>query len=714
MRRQERGLEVLDSFLLSYSQIFFSRDRWVGAAMFAATAFHPVLFIGGGIAVLLTNLFARLLHLSAEEIRLGMYGYNGLLVGLALFYFFKTNFSLFVVFLLAIFATVLITAALRASLGYYLNLPVLTLPFLLIIFPVLAASPNIQGMSSTLKEVIPSVFQFSFPEIVTGYLKSLGAILFMPDVTAGIILFIALLLFSRIATLLSLIGYAIALFWFRWMFSFPQEHLYASVGFNFILISIAMGGIWFVPQKSSFLLAISSVLLCAVLWTGSGRLLSSFGLPVLILPFNLTLLTFLFGMRQRTLDARPKSVVDFESSGPESNLIHYQTRIIRFGSHIDYPISLPFLGMWTCTQGSSGPFTHQAFWEHGLDFEVRDSSGKSHKNEGHEVSDYFCYKLPVLACADGQIVKVVHHIPDNPIGEPHSKENWGNLIMVQHGPFLFSLVGHLAAGPQKFREGDFVRRGEVIGFCGNSGRSSIPHLHFQLQNTSRVGSSTIHSEFHEVVLEGGTPLLHSAYVPKEGDRVRNVRKDQEIADRFAFPIGQKISLTCRSGDRHWNEEIESTIDLYGNLKLISLTRKALLHFDYKNSVFTLFDFEGGCDSALFILYASASRVPYESAENLFFYDRLSLRHFLPTGKRILSDLMAPFFNRKGLKMDYCCELKGCDFIVSGRSSGQNPSYYPLVEAKAIFREGKGWVGGHLVWNKKKIEVIRLENIDTVK
>ena len=714
MRRQERWLEMLDSFLLSYSQIFFSRNRWVGALMFAATASHPDLCMAGGIAVLLTNLFARLLHLSGEAIRVGMYGYNGLLVGLAFLYFFKANLPLLVIFLLAIFATVLITAALRASLGYYLNLPVLTLPFLLIIFPVLSASPNIQGMSSNLKEGISSVFQFSFPEIVTGYLKSLGAILFMPDLTAGLILLIALLLFSRIATLLSFIGFAIAVFWFRWMFNFPQEHLYASVGFNFILISIAMGGIWFVPQKSSFLLAISSVLLCALLWTGSARLFSSFDLPVLILPFNITLLTFLFGMRQRTLDAQPKSVVDFESPGPESNLIHYQTRIMRFGSHFDHPISLPFLGIWTCTQGSSGSFTHQAFWEHGFDFEVRDPFGRPDKNGGHEVSDYFCYKLPVLACADGQIIKVIHHIPDNPIGEPNPKENWGNLVMVQHGPSLFSLVCHLTAGPPKLREGDFVRKGDIIGLCGNSGRSSIPHLHFQLQNTSRVGSPTIHGEFHELVLEGKIPLLLSAYVPQEGDRVRNVRRYQEVADYFAFPIGQRISLTCRSGDREWNEEVESAIDLYGHLKLISLTRKAVLSFEYKNSVFTIFDFEGCHDSALFILYASAPRVPYESAENLSFYDMLSLRHFLPVTKRVLSDLIAPFFTRKGLRIDYCCELKEHNFIISGSSSGQNPSAYPSIETKAIFREGRGWVGGHLVRNEKKVEVIRLESKDLSK
>ncbi len=47
----ERWRAFLDSILLSYSQIFFSRDRRVGALLCAATAVHPKLFLGGLAAV---------------------------------------------------------------------------------------------------------------------------------------------------------------------------------------------------------------------------------------------------------------------------------------------------------------------------------------------------------------------------------------------------------------------------------------------------------------------------------------------------------------------------------------------------------------------------------------------------------------------------------------------------------------------------------------
>jgi len=700
----------LDSILLSYSQVFFCHDRWVGLIIFCATALRFDFFIAGLLAVLLANFFAFSLHLDHEMVKQGMFGYNALLLGLSFPYFFKIDIPLLAVFVLVVLSTALVTAALKSVLGYYFNLPVLTLPFLIGIYPVLAASSTIQGINLHPLGTTPSPLTFYGLGMVEAYLKSLGAVFFMPEIISGLLLFIALLFFSRIAVLLSFLGFAVGAALIRWVFHFPMEHLYLSIGFNFILTAIAIGGIWFVPQKSSFLFAGGGVFLCSIILVGSAKLFSIFGLPVLILPFNLTLLLLLYGMRQRTVDRHPK-LIDFISGTPETNLIYYRTRLARFGSHFNLQISLPFLGTWTCTQGQGGSLTHQGLWEQSYDFEVRGPSGELYKNDGREVSNYLCHRLPVLACADGRVVKVVDQIPDNPVGEPDLEQNWGNLILIQHGPFLFSIVCHLARGSSKVREGNFIRRGEIIGLCGNSGRSSTPHLHFHLQRTERVGSPTVYSEFHEVILEGEAPILHCTYVPRKGDRVRNIRKQQEIADYFNFPVGRKILLTCRIGNRIWEEEVESVIDLYGNLKLQSPAKKATLIFENRNSTFVIYDFQGPPDSALFILYASAPRVPYESAEALTYYDTLPLRHFQPRGKQVLSDLIAPFFNGKELRLNYRCHHEKGGLIISGSSSGPALKKDLKIEAKAIFHEGAGWMGGYLLRNGRKEEVIRKREED---
>ncbi len=696
---------VLDSLLLSYSQILFSRDRWVGVLILAATLVRLDLFFFGLIAVFLANGFALSLHLSKSAIKKGMFGYNGLLIGLAFPCLFKINAPLIVIFVMAVFATTLINAALQASLGYYFSLPVLTLAFLIVMYLVLAAFPSIQGMAWNTKWAVPAAFTFSMPELVEAYFKSLGAIFFTPNMVSGAIIFIALLVFSRIATVLSFIGYAIGVSLIRWVFNFPPEHLYLSIGYNFILTAIAMGGIWFVPHTTSFLFAGGAVVLCAVILVGTANLFYFFGLPVLILPFNVTVLVLLYGMRQRIVDRHPKSV-DFLFETPEANVNYYRTRLNRFGANFANPISLPFLGTWTCTQGHGDGSTHEGVWEYAFDFEVQGYSGGFYKNMGGEISDYFCYRLPVLACCDGQVVRIVNHVTDHPVGKLDLKDNWGNLVVIQHRPSLFSVVCHLAEASVKVKEGDLVKKGDIVGYCGNSGRSAHPHLHFQLQNTGRVGAPTLYSEFHEIILGGEAPSLHRTYVPRQGDLVRNVRRQEGIAEYFDLSMGQKISLTCRFGNKVWEEVIESVVDLYGNLRLVSRSKKAMLDFENKNSVFVVYNYQGGTDSALFVLYTSVPRAPYESADRLTYSDTLSAGHFLSWGNRILSDFTAPFFNSKGMTVDYCCELKGGDFTIFGSSEARSKQGGPKLETQAVFRERHGWVGGHIICEGKRFEVTR--------
>jgi murein DD-endopeptidase MepM/ murein hydrolase activator NlpD len=56
---------------------------------------------------------------------------------------------------------------------------------------------------------------------------------------------------------------------------------------------------------------------------------------------------------------------------------------------------------------------------------------------------------------------------------------FGNLVMVDHGNGYITCYGHNSK--ILVSSGDLVKRGEVIALSGNSGKSSAPHLHYEIR-----------------------------------------------------------------------------------------------------------------------------------------------------------------------------------------------------------------------------------------
>ena len=57
------------------------------------------------------------------------------------------------------------------------------------------------------------------------------------------------------------------------------------------------------------------------------------------------------------------------------------------------------------------------------------------------------------------------------------------MIEVYHGDGVSTLYGHLSGYDTNAL--DYVRRGETIGFVGSSGRSTGPHLHYEVREDGR-------------------------------------------------------------------------------------------------------------------------------------------------------------------------------------------------------------------------------------
>lgn len=60
------------------------------------------------------------------------------------------------------------------------------------------------------------------------------------------------------------------------------------------------------------------------------------------------------------------------------------------------------------------------------------------------------------------------------------KGGYGNFVMIKHNSEYFTGYGHASKFVKKLHVGSKVRQGEVIAYVGSTGRSTGPHLHFEI------------------------------------------------------------------------------------------------------------------------------------------------------------------------------------------------------------------------------------------
>jgi murein DD-endopeptidase MepM/ murein hydrolase activator NlpD len=72
----------------------------------------------------------------------------------------------------------------------------------------------------------------------------------------------------------------------------------------------------------------------------------------------------------------------------------------------------------------------------------------------------------------------IHAPADGVVVAAGVKGAYGNAVTVDHGFGILTQYGHMASFNVK--PGQRIRRGDVIGFVGNSGRSTAPHLHYEV------------------------------------------------------------------------------------------------------------------------------------------------------------------------------------------------------------------------------------------
>ncbi len=104
--------------------------------------------------------------------------------------------------------------------------------------------------------------------------------------------------------------------------------------------------------------------------------------------------------------------------------------------------------------------------------DLRDTYGDPRSGHAHEAIDIMAPRgTPVRAVDDGRVAKLFKSVP-------------GGLTIYEfdRGETYTYYYAHLDRYAERLREGDEVKRGDVIGYVGSTGNAvaTAPHLHFAM------------------------------------------------------------------------------------------------------------------------------------------------------------------------------------------------------------------------------------------
>ncbi|KAK0145227.1 Urea transporter 2 [Merluccius polli] len=325
MERQFILLQLLDWVLRGAAQVMFVNNPLSGLIIFGGLILQSYwLALNGFVGTLFATLSALLLRQSRGAIAAGLYGYNGILVGLLMAVFSIAGDWYWWLLLPNAFIPVVSSAL--ASINSRWDLPVFTLPFNILVclhmvatghfnnyFPQVLIQPRSELPNITWEEIDVAKLFMSVP-------VGVGQVYGCDNPWTGGMFIISLFISSPITFAHGVLGSTVGMV-SGLALAAPFEDIYFGLwGYNCVLACIAIGGMFYALTWQVHLLAITCAFFCAYLGSAIANIMSTFGLPACTWPFCLSALTFLLLTTGITrIFKLPLAKVNY----PEKNLCYY-------------------------------------------------------------------------------------------------------------------------------------------------------------------------------------------------------------------------------------------------------------------------------------------------------------------------------------------------------------------------------------------------------
>ncbi|XP_064164533.1 urea transporter 2-like isoform X1 [Anguilla rostrata] len=302
MKRQFFLLQLLDWVLRGAAQVMFVNNPLSGLIIFGGLILQNRWWaLNGFVGTLFATISALLLHQSREAIAAGLYGYNGILVGLLMAVFSDKGDWYWWLLLPNIFLSMTcpIVSSALASINSKWDLPVFTLPFnILVCLHMVATGHYNHHFPQVLIQPRTSLPNITWSEIDVAKLfravpVGVGQVYGCDNALTGGIFIVSLFISSPITCLHATIGSTVGMV-AGLALAAPFEDIYFGLwGYNCVLACIAIGGMFYALTWQTHLLAIFCAFFCAYLGSAIANVMATFGLPACTWPFCLSALTFL-------------------------------------------------------------------------------------------------------------------------------------------------------------------------------------------------------------------------------------------------------------------------------------------------------------------------------------------------------------------------------------------------------------------------------------
>ncbi len=147
-------------------------------------------------------------------------------------------------------------------------------------------------------------------------------------------------------------------------------------------------------------------------------------------------------------------------------------------------------------------------------------NNKLSKGDGTRNSDHYCFGSPVFSTSSGIVIAAKEGVEENKLGKMNRKELMGNYVVISNGDGEYSFFAHLKNNSVKVKKGDTVTENTQLGECGNTGHSSMPHLHYHLQDDPKFEEGEgLPIHFKDIIVN---EKVYDKYEPLKNEKVGRV------------------------------------------------------------------------------------------------------------------------------------------------------------------------------------------------